>query len=83
MKKLAEQDNQSNKIINVANGTNSNDAVNKSQLDTKSNISNTVTMVNHGSNASTARPTGYALVIWVGTVNPNNRATGDIFCNVS
>lgn len=35
MKRLSTPDNQSNKTINLANGTSSGDAVNKSQLDTK------------------------------------------------
>jgi hypothetical protein len=33
--------------------------------------------VNHGGNASTARPTGYASIEWFGTVQPNNMIAGD------
>ena len=33
--------------------------------------------VNHGSNASTARPTTPGKVIWVGTVEPANAVDGD------
>ena len=35
-------------------------------------------VVNHGSNPSTARPTGYAGVIWYGSVQPTNMAEPDI-----
>lgn len=34
--------------------------------------------VNHGATAGTARPTGYAAVHWVGTVEPSNAVAGDI-----
>lgn len=37
-----------------------------------------VTFVNHGATASTARPTGYAMVIWYGSVQPTNMVAPDI-----
>lgn len=40
------------------------------------------TVVSHGSNALTARPTGYALVIWRGSVEPTNKIVGDIWVEV-
>lgn len=33
--------------------------------------------VNHGATAGTTRPTGYASVEWVGSVEPTNMADGD------
>lgn len=44
MKRLSQSDQGSTKIINVANGTASNDAVNKSQLDTKLTTSGATTI---------------------------------------
>lgn len=35
-------------------------------------------VVVHGSNADAPRPSGYAIVTWVGTVDPNNGVDGDI-----
>jgi hypothetical protein len=35
----------------------------------------------HGSTAGTARPTGFASVTWVGTVQPTNMAVGDFWVN--
>lgn len=37
--------------------------------------------INHGSVAATSRPTGYGMVIWTGTVTPDNMANHDIFIN--
>lgn len=34
-------------------------------------------VVIHGANAATARPTGYASVEWIGSVQPANMANGD------
>jgi hypothetical protein len=36
-------------------------------------------VVNHGSTATTARPSGAGLVIWVGSVSPNNAAASDLW----
>jgi hypothetical protein len=38
-----------------------------------------VTAVTHGSNASTARPSGVAAVYWIGTVEPVNAVNGDLW----
>jgi hypothetical protein len=38
-----------------------------------------VTAVNHGSNASTARPSGVTAVYWIGTVEPVNAVNGDLW----
>lgn len=39
--------------------------------------------VNHGSNASTARPSGYASVEWLGSVTPTNAINGDTWINTT
>lgn len=44
----------------------------------KADVSATVTHVEHGSNPSVARPSGYALVIWQGSVQPNNAVPSDM-----
>ena len=38
-----------------------------------------VTAVTHGSNASTARPSGVTAVYWIGTVEPANAVNGDLW----
>ena len=45
--------------------------------------SNTLGYANHGTNASMARTSGYAAILWVGTVQPNNWISGDIWENPS
>src|SRR5690606_15987393 len=40
---------------------------------------NGVGFVNHGATASTARPEGFAMVIWYGSVEPSNMVAGDIW----
>lgn len=35
--------------------------------------------VNHGSTAGTARPSGYAAITWVGTVEPTHAVNGDLW----
>jgi hypothetical protein len=35
--------------------------------------------VKHDNNSSTARPSGYTSVMWVGSVEPNNAIDGDIW----
>jgi hypothetical protein len=49
----------------------------QSALDAKAAAANAKGFVNHGSTASTARPTGYASIEWYGTVEPTNMANGD------
>lgn len=39
-------------------------------------------VVSHGVNAFAARPVGYALVIWKGSVDPANKITGDVWVEV-
>jgi hypothetical protein len=38
-------------------------------------------VVVHGSDANMARPTGYAVVVWIGTVEPTQKQTNDIWFN--
>jgi hypothetical protein len=42
-------------------------------------ISTIVQVVNHGSTASTARPSGALVVYWVGSIQPTNAANGDLW----
>lgn len=39
---------------------------------------NPVTLVDHGSNQNTVRPSGFAMVIWYGSVQPLNAVEPDI-----
>ncbi|MEL0099166.1 MAG: hypothetical protein VW907_06400 [Opitutae bacterium] len=39
--------------------------------------------VNHGATASTARPTGADKVMWIGTADPSNKVTGDIWLDLT
>jgi hypothetical protein len=41
------------------------------------------TIVNHGSTASTARPASWGFVIWVGSVQPTNIQTQDLWIDTS
>jgi hypothetical protein len=43
------------------------------------NAQSAVTAVAHGSNASTARPSGATAVYWIGTVEPVNAVNGDLW----
>lgn len=36
-------------------------------------------VVVHGSTAGTARPSGFAVIHWIGTVEPTNAVNGDIW----
>lgn len=40
-------------------------------------------VVIHGADAATARPSGFAVVTWIGTVTPDNAIDGDIFENTA
>ena len=40
---------------------------------------NAMGVVVHGATAGTARPTGYAQITWIGSVEPDNKATNDIW----
>jgi hypothetical protein len=39
--------------------------------------------VNHGSTAGAARPTGYAAITWVGSVQPDNAVDGDVWVDTT
>ncbi len=39
--------------------------------------------VNHGATAGTARPTGYASIEWIGSVEPTNAINGDTWVNTA
>lgn len=51
-------------------------------LDNKASAANAKGYVNHGSTASTARPSGYASIEWYGSVEPTNMANGDTWIRV-
>ncbi|HZV74589.1 MAG TPA: hypothetical protein VFF79_12800 [Conexibacter sp.] len=36
-------------------------------------------VVVHGTNASASRPVGYAVYVWIGSVDPINKVAGDIW----
>lgn len=42
-----------------------------------------VTYVSHGSTAGTARPSVFAAVVWVGSVEPTNAVNGDIWIDTA
>lgn len=42
-------------------------------------VNNGMGVVVHGATASTARPTGFACITWIGSVQPTNAATNDIW----
>lgn len=42
-------------------------------------LSATMVVVNHGSTAGTARPTGVGAVYWIGSVSPTNAVNGDLW----
>jgi hypothetical protein len=47
---------------------------------TKTEIStNGMGVVVHGSTATAPRPTNFAQITWIGSVDPNNKATNDIW----
>ena len=56
--------------------TSANHVANKNYVDNVKAAS--MGYVNHGSNASAPRPTGFAAVTWVGSVTPTNAAAQDI-----
>lgn len=43
----------------------------------------TLGVVAHGATAGTARPTGYAAVLWVGSVTPTNASNGDVWVDTT
>jgi hypothetical protein len=48
-------------------------------VNTKQDISSAMVVVNHGSTASTARPTGVGAVYWIGSVQPTNALAYDMW----
>lgn len=40
-------------------------------------------IVNHGATADTARPSGFAYIHWVGSVEPTNAINGDTWVDTS
>jgi hypothetical protein len=44
---------------------------------------NAMGTVVHGATASTARPTGYAVITWIGSVEPDNSVDNDIWINTA
>lgn len=46
-------------------------------------LANGLGVVNHGSTASTARPSGFAAILWVGSVEPSNAVNGDVWINTA
>lgn len=49
----------------------------KTSVDTLSTIA--MGVVVHGADAAVVRPTGYAQIIWIGSVDPTNKVTGDLW----
>jgi len=80
-KQLTDLDLDSNKVTNLGSGTSSGDAVNKGQLDGLQ--AETVTFVNHGATAGTARPTGFDTVMWLGSVEPTNAVNDDFWVDTT
>ena len=58
------------------------DGVDIAALDTKI-TSNGMGVVVHGATAGTARPTGFAQVIWVGSVEPTNAVNDDVWVDTA
>jgi len=55
----------------------------QTSLDGKASKVETITAVFHGANASTARPAGFLVVIWYGTVEPTNASNNDIWIDTT
>lgn len=79
-----------NKTINLTSNTlvttlaQLNSAISDADVVSTATISsNGVGYVNHGATASTARPTGFASIIWRGTVAPTNATAEDTWIDVS
>lgn len=39
--------------------------------------------VNHGASAGVARPTGWAAILWLGSVEPSNAQNGDVWMDTT
>lgn len=42
-------------------------------------VTGTMGVVVHGATASTPRPSGYAAITWIGSADPENKQTNDIW----
>lgn len=66
-----------------ASPSGANDAASKSYVDTKQAAAtiaaNGAGWVYHGSLAGTSRPSGFAAIIWVGSVEPTNAINNDVW----
>jgi hypothetical protein len=49
----------------------------KTYFDTLYGLTGSMGVVVHGSTASTARPSGYAAITWIGSVEPENSENND------
>lgn len=64
----------------VPTATTTTQAANKGNVD-NAILAATITVVQHGATAATARPTGAVSVLWIGTVTPTNMTTNDLYLN--
>lgn len=55
----------------------------RTEIDNKADSANAMGSINHGADATTARPTGYYSITWIGTVEPTNATNDDIWIDVS
>lgn len=62
-------------------GTNTGDQDLSGLMPKSSVAANGMGVVVHGATAGTARPTGFAQITWIGTVEPTNATTNDIWYN--
>lgn len=66
-------------LLGPINGAN--DLIDRAYADALTGGAGSTETVYHGTNASTARPTTTAPVIWIGSVEPLNKLTNDIWVN--
>ena len=50
---------------------------------TKDDLSGVSGVVEHGATAGTTRPSGYKIIIWIGSVSPTNAVNTDIWIDTS
>jgi hypothetical protein len=55
----------------------------QTSLDAKAALASTGATVVHGSTASTARPSGYTAVTWIGSVEPTNATNDDVWVSTA
>jgi hypothetical protein len=53
------------------------------ELDNKADEANAMGTVVHGATAGTARPSGYAVITWIGSVEPTNAENNDVWIDTS